>query len=206
MPPGSSSYSGNMINGSPINVGDGADIVIGGDTTNDGDINFLGAGSYTTNGNFMSNSGALNMANGQTGNSVNVGGNYVSTGSSTMSVDIDLALAQSDTLNVTGSATGDPTQVTFQTNGTVGFVTDLIVVDTGAVTAPGTFYGTIPDIGIVSYTFAQDGLDGPDPGDVDELGGHLQASIPPRRRRSSPTSRAPCRRWRAASMSRRATS
>lgn len=157
---GASSFSGSMANGNAINMADGADILVAGKTTNSGDINFLGAGSYKTVGAFANDAGALNMANGHAGNVTQVGGSYTGTAGSTMTVDVNLATGAADRLNIAGGASGS-TAVQFNVLQHAFIAGEVVIVDSGTGGPADAFFAGAPisGFGLIAYDFGQSSND-----------------------------------------------
>jgi hypothetical protein len=152
---GSSSYSGNLVNGGNVNLGAGGTLAVQGNTQNAGRVTFAGAGTFTTAGS-MANTGIINARNNLTSNVVTVGGNY--SGGGQFWADYSTTTATADRLNIGGSATGN-TNVTMNLVGPRTFVPGgFLPVVTVAGAAPASAFTSstvFPTTGFILDSFGQ---------------------------------------------------
>jgi len=114
-----------------------------------------GAGGASTYSGNLANTGTINLQNGSPTDTVTIKGNYAGPG--TLLVDVNLTGAgASDKLIIGGTASGPTTPVGFNVLANGFLVSPLTVVSTGG-TAANAFSGSIPNAGLVTYSFGQSG-------------------------------------------------
>ncbi|WOE76123.1 autotransporter outer membrane beta-barrel domain-containing protein [Alterisphingorhabdus coralli] len=96
-----------------------------------------GAGAYSVSGS-VNNAGLIDMADGTTGDTLSIGGNYAGTG--TLALDFDAATDSADTVAIAGSVTGGTTLIDGN-NVTSGLSTgnDIVLVSVDGTTVEGDF-------------------------------------------------------------------